>query len=111
MEYEKVPKRKLTTPERTLLSMLWSELKTRGQIPPSTCQKANKPPKVGKTAVSDMSFHDTVIKSGGLTDSDKPDTQYKAYKRNLNKLRDRGIVEVYDGWIWLSDKSDNVGQE
>lgn len=51
-----------------------------------------------------------VVKVGGLSESDKPDTQLKALRRCLQSLRDKCFIGVYEEWAWLSDKPDIDGQ-
>lgn len=42
--------------------------------------------------------------------SDKPDTHRRAFQRCVQKLQEIGIVEIWERWVWVSDKPDTAGQ-
>ena len=46
---------------------------------------------------------------GGIADSDKADTHERTLRRALQSLRDKKIIEVFEGYTWLADKADKPG--
>ena len=38
---------------------------------------------------------------GQITNSDKPDTKYNAFKRAATTLQERGFIGVWDEWVWV----------
>jgi hypothetical protein len=107
---EYTPKQpKLTPQQKVLMRMIWDLLRKQKTLPPTSVQAAPRPPKSGQTALSAPLLREHVRKCGGLTDSDKPDTMARALRRTLNSLQAARIIEVFDDWIWLADKTDKAG--
>lgn len=50
-------------------------------------------------------FKDHFFKAG-IADSDKPDSLNKSFARAKNKLKKHGYIGEWDGYIWITDKSD-----
>jgi hypothetical protein len=46
----------------------------------------------------------------GIAATDKTDSLDKAFHRAKEKLKDRGYIGEWDGYIWLTDKKDKTGQ-
>ncbi len=40
-------------------------------------------------------------RQGSISDSDKPDTMDKAFRRASSKLQELGFVGVWDDWVWV----------
>lgn len=46
------------------------------------------------------------FKSAGISEATDPDSINRSFNRQKNKLKDLGIIEEWDGWIWIVDKQD-----
>lgn len=107
----KTQRTKLTKQEQAALRILKNSLGQRKSFAPDAVRKAApRPPRLGQFALFQGDFENAVERAGGLTPSDKPDTHRKAFQRAVQSLRDKGVIEVFDGYIWLSDKPDKAGQ-
>lgn len=42
----------------------------------------------------------------GLTDSDKPDTKARTFRRHRDVLMDKNRIRIFDGLVWIADKAD-----
>ncbi|SDX68664.1 AAA family ATPase [Thiocapsa roseopersicina] len=80
------------------------------RCPPRSCWDAPKPPRTGQIAcpLADLRAH--VKRTGGLSESDNPDSNERALRRAIKGLQDAAIIEVFDDWAWLTDKADKGGQ-
>jgi hypothetical protein len=107
---DRANRQSITGAQRAVLGALHDLLRRQRQLPPRSCQAAVRPPKPGQTACPEVDLRAEVIHRGGVTDSDKPDSQSRAYRRALHGLRDRAAIELYDGWVWLADNPDKAGQ-
>ncbi|MEY6431687.1 AAA family ATPase [Thioalkalicoccus limnaeus] len=102
--------RKLTRAESAVLAAMHDVMTATRRTPPSSCWDAARPPKPGQYACPLPELREHLRRSGGVSDSAKPDSQDRAMRRAIQSLRDRGIIEVYDDWAWLADKADKGGQ-
>ena len=72
----------------------------------------NYSPKKGmkpKNVVRIDDFRTDFFKAG-IAATDKPDSLDKAFYRAKEKLKSRGYIGEWDGYIWLLDKKDKTGQ-
>jgi len=51
-------------------------------------------------------FKDHFFKAG-ISDTDNPDSISKAFGRQRNSLKAKGYIAEWDGYVWITDKSDN----
>jgi hypothetical protein len=58
--------------------------------------------------VSVAAFKDHFIKAG-ITNTDKPDSLNRLFLRQKNTLKNKGFIGEWEGYIWLTDKSDKAG--
>ena len=42
----------------------------------------------------------------GLTDSEKPETQARIFRRHRDTLMDKNRIRIWDNYVWLADKAD-----
>lgn len=88
---------------RALVAM--REVMTRlKRLPPRSCWEAPRPPKSGQIACPLPDLREHVRRTGGLSESDKPDSQDRALRRAMKGLQSNGIIEIFDDWAWLADK-------
>ena len=88
------------------LAMMKDLMHGNKRLPPKVCFDAPTPPKPGQHACPLASLREHARKVGGISDSDKEDTQIKALQRAIKKLQHLGIIHVYEDWAWLGDKGD-----
>jgi hypothetical protein len=63
----------------------------------------------GQIRVVPESLWEAYCKTGSITASDSPDTARKAFRRAAEKLQEFGIVQVWGGFVWITDKPDKSG--
>lgn len=103
---------KLTNQETALLKFLKKSLSARKELAPNAIYKAApKPPKAGQFAANAAALGEGLIRAGGLSSSDNADTQSRTFRRSLQSLRNKGVVEIFDGYVWLADMPDIGGQK
>jgi hypothetical protein len=102
--------KKLSRSESRALSAMREVMTASKRVPPRSCWDAPRPPKTGQIAcpVADLRAH--VKRTGGLSESDNPDSNERALRRAMKGLQDAAIIEVFDDWVWLTDKADMGGQ-
>ena len=86
---------------QVLCDLFCDETEVRKHTPKKGMQEQN--------CIGIESFKDHFIKSG-IVSSDKPDSFSKAFNRSKNMLKSLGYIGEWDGYIWLTDKADKVGQ-
>jgi hypothetical protein len=60
-------------------------------------------------AIKVEDFHERFI-NAGICSTDKKDSLDKAFSRAMDKLKNEGYIEELNGYVWLTDKTDNNGQ-
>lgn len=80
-------------------------------IPADIAQKAQKLGlKTGQNVCLSSLWRDLITKHGGISESDKPDSERKAFVRARNDLESRKIIISFLDFVWLADKPDKTGQ-
>jgi hypothetical protein len=105
------PRQRLTRQERSALSMLKQVISEGRQFPPGEVMRGAQPAiKQGQFVCPVGALRRRVEQVGGLSDSDKPDSQQRALRRCLQSLRDKGLIGIFEDWAWLADGPDKGGQ-
>ena len=92
----------------SLLLEVMSETK---KLPPSEVFADKKSGlKPGQYACPLEALRGHVARTGGISDSDNPDTQQRALRRCLQTLKAKCFIGILDDWAWLADKADKGGQ-
>ena len=86
--------KRITGKAAIALDMLKRAIEEAGEIPPS-----NRRTPVNVRAVR-TSLWKGYCEQGSITDSDKPDTQDKAFRRAATTLQERGFIGVWSDWVW-----------
>lgn len=110
LDVKKGGKTGITKQEHSTMKMLHEVFNSHKILPPVGVVQAKETDiKTGQFACPVAKLREHVIKVGGISASDKPDSQRKALTRNLQSLRDKKIIGIYEDWIWLRDTRDIDG--
>lgn len=110
LDAKKGRKTDLTKQEHSTMKMLHEVFNNHKILPPvSVVQAKETDLKTGQFACPVAELREHVIKVGGISSSDRPDSQRKALTRNLQSLRSKEIIGLYDDWVWLRDTQDIDG--
>lgn len=102
---------KLTPQERRALTFIQEVTQREKKLAPSTVQQGAKPPpKTGQFVCPLDVLRRHVKDVGGLSDSDKADSQRRALLRCLQELQAKGFIQIFKDWAWLADRPDKGGQ-
>ena len=86
--------KRITGKAAIALDLLKKAIEEAGEIPP-----ANRRTPANVRAVR-TSMWKRYCEQGSITDSDKPDTQDKAFRRAATTLQERGFIGVWGDWVW-----------
>lgn len=101
---------KLSAAQAAVKSAMHEVMTATKRLPPASCWQAPRPPRGGQFACPLPELREHIRRRGGVSDSTNPDSADRATRRALQALRDRGIIEIFDDWAWLTDKADKAGQ-
>lgn len=87
---------KLSSQMRIALRALEEAISERGEIPPASTQLNRT-----KRVVREPLWREACRRLQ-ITETDKPDTKNKAFKRAAEKLQSANIIGFYDGWVWIN---------
>ena len=90
------PVKRITGKASIALDMLTRAVEEAGEIPPAN---AHIP---GNVRAVRASLWKRYCEQGSITDSDKPDTQDKAFRRASERLQELGWIGVWDTWVWVA---------
>jgi hypothetical protein len=108
----RVSRGKLTSQEHRTLSMMQDVMKLTKTLAPNDVFNAPETTiKAGQFVCPLSQLREHVTKVGGLSESDKADSQQRALRRCLQSLRDKGFIGIYQDWAWLVDEPDKGGQK
>ena len=88
--------KRITGKASIALDMLTRAIEEAGEIPPDN---AHIPGNVRSVRTS---LWKRYCEQGSITDSDKPDTQDKAFRRASERLQELGWIGVWDTWVWVA---------
>ena len=99
-------KEKLPPQARLAFRYLHRALDNHAQMPPPEVREGagRRGPIEGQSICPVDVWQQVCQDSGGLADSDNPDTHRKAFVRARRKLETLGNIGVYRDWVWLADK-------
>ena len=86
--------KRITGKAAIALDLLKKAIEEAGEIPP-----ANRRTPANVRAVR-TSLWKGYCEQGSITDSDKPDTQDKTFRRAATTLQNRGFIGVWSDWVW-----------
>lgn len=88
---------------KKLLELIQDEVDLSGEL-----LSPNK--KIQSVLCVKMDVLKDIFKTSGIVVSDKPDNIMKGFKRSIQSLKDSGLIDFTDDYIWLTDKPDKAGQ-
>ena len=86
----------MSSAEKVALRLLGETIATAGEIPPGS----NHIPANARCVTEDL--WKRYCYQGGISRSDKPDSQLKAFKRTAESLIAVGRVGKWEPWVWLT---------
>ncbi len=95
---------KVTGAAKIALDLLVDAIARDGELPPASSHIP-----AHKKAVR-LELWRSYADKGSITASDKRDTARKAFKRAFDRLKSVGAIGFWNGWVWLADTADSVGQ-
>ena len=104
------PKKPLTRAEKIALDAILAVLRESPTYPPKDAISHRNGARPGQKGVSGGAVRAWIGQHGGLSDSDKPDTESKAQRRAIKSLQMRGIIGIFEDFIWIADNPDKSGQ-
>ncbi len=105
-EEERAGKRaRLTGQAKIAFDLLHKAIEDAGEILPSGTRLPS-----GQTRGVRLDLWESYFGQGSATQSDKPDTVSKAFRRAADKLQNLGFIGIWAGFAWVTDKSDKGGQ-
>ena len=90
------PLKRITGKASIALDMLTRAIEDAGEIPPANSHIP------GNVRSVRASMWKRYCEQGSITDSDKPDTQDKAFRRASERLQELGWIGVWDTWVWIA---------
>ena len=88
--------KRITGKAAIALDLLKKAIDADGEIPP-----ANRRTPANVRAVR-TSLWRRYCEQGQISDSDKPDTKDKAFRRAATTLQNRGYIGVWNEWVWMA---------
>lgn len=88
--------RKVSDKPKIALDLLRKAIDSDGEAPPPN------PHRPDKTLAVKESLWRRYCYSGGLTESDKPDTQLKAFVRAKDSLLAKQHIGIWEEWVWIA---------
>ena len=93
------PLKRITGKASIALDMLTRAIEEAGEIPPANSHIP------GNVRAVRASLWKRYCEQGSITDSDKPDTQDKTFRRASERLQELGFIGVWDTWVWAARTS------